>query len=94
MEEQIFKANDLELKLNNFEGPLDLLLHLVKEAKIEIKEGNQRLHKHTSRTHLGQQIMSIFSQFSLTKILLKRLFFLITDDKTELSMGKHLKHSK
>ena len=36
--EQIYKANELELKLNNFEGPLDLLLHLVKEAKIEIKD--------------------------------------------------------
>lgn len=38
MEEQIFKSNELELKLDNFEGPLDLLLHLVKEAKIEIKD--------------------------------------------------------
>ena len=38
MEEQIYKASELELKLNNFEGPLDLLLHLVKEAKIEIKD--------------------------------------------------------
>lgn len=38
MEEQIYKANELELKLSNFEGPLDLLLHLVKEAKIEIKD--------------------------------------------------------
>ena len=34
--------------------------------------------------------LSPFSfQFSLTKILLK-----ITDDKIELSVGKHLKHSK
>ena len=38
MEEQLYKASELELKLNNFEGPLDLLLHLVKEAKIEIKD--------------------------------------------------------
>lgn len=38
MEEQVYKAEGLELKLNNFEGPLDLLLHLVKEAKIEIKD--------------------------------------------------------
>ncbi len=38
MEEQILNTNELELKLENFEGPLDLLLHLVKEAKIEIKD--------------------------------------------------------
>ncbi len=29
---------DYSTKLENFEGPLDLLLHLVKEAKIEIKD--------------------------------------------------------
>ena len=29
---------DYSTKLENFEGPLDLLLHLVKEAKIEIRE--------------------------------------------------------
>lgn len=29
---------DYSTKLDNFEGPLDLLLHLVKEAKIEIKD--------------------------------------------------------
>ncbi len=28
---------DYSTKLDNFEGPLDLLLHLIKEAKIEIK---------------------------------------------------------
>ena len=38
MDEQVYKTNELELKLSNFEGPLDLLLHLVKEAKIEIKD--------------------------------------------------------
>ena len=27
---------DYSTKLDNFEGPLDLLLHLIKEAKIEI----------------------------------------------------------
>ena len=29
---------DYSTKLSNFEGPLDLLLHLIKEAKIEIKD--------------------------------------------------------
>ena len=29
---------DYSTKLENFEGPLDLLLHLIKEAKIEIRE--------------------------------------------------------
>jgi segregation and condensation protein A len=29
---------DLTVKLEQFEGPLDLLLHLIKEAKIDIKE--------------------------------------------------------
>ena len=29
---------DHSTKLDNFEGPLDLLLHLIKEAKIEIKD--------------------------------------------------------
>ena len=29
---------DYSTKLDNFEGPLDLLLHLIKEAKIEIRE--------------------------------------------------------
>lgn len=30
--------SDYEFKLDNFEGPLDLLLHLIKEAKIDIRE--------------------------------------------------------
>ena len=29
---------DYSTKLENFEGPLDLLLHLIKEAKIEIRK--------------------------------------------------------
>ena len=34
-----FESNvDYSTKLDNFEGPLDLLLYLVKEAKIEIRE--------------------------------------------------------
>lgn len=32
------KSDELSLSLSNFNGPLDLLLHLVKEAKIEIKD--------------------------------------------------------
>lgn len=32
------EQNVLELKLSNFDGPLDLLLNLVKENKIEIKD--------------------------------------------------------
>lgn len=32
------EKNVLELKLSNFDGPLDLLLNLVKENKIEIKD--------------------------------------------------------
>jgi len=32
------EKNVLELKLSNFDGPLDLLLSLVKENKIEIKD--------------------------------------------------------
>ena len=32
------EQNVLELKLSNFDGPLDLLLSLVKENKIEIKD--------------------------------------------------------
>ena len=32
------KTNELSLNIKNFNGPLDLLLHLVKEAKIEIKD--------------------------------------------------------
>lgn len=31
------KTNELSLNIKNFNGPLDLLLHLVKEAKIEIR---------------------------------------------------------
>ena len=30
--------SDYEFKLSNFEGPLDLLLHLIKEAKIDIRD--------------------------------------------------------
>lgn len=53
-------------------------------------KGNQRLHKHTKSFLTLDNKLSPFSfQFSLTKILLK-----ITDDKIELSVGKHLKHSK
>ena len=32
------KDNEYQFKLSQFEGPLDLLLHLVKEAKIDIKD--------------------------------------------------------
>ena len=32
------KSDSFELKLTNFSGPLDFLLHLVKENKIEIKD--------------------------------------------------------
>ncbi len=32
------KENECNFKLEQFEGPLDLLLHLVKEAKIDIKD--------------------------------------------------------
>ena len=32
------KTNEPSLNIKNFNGPLDLLLHLVKEAKIEIKD--------------------------------------------------------
>ena len=32
------KENQYQFKLDQFEGPLDLLLHLVKEAKIDIKD--------------------------------------------------------
>ena len=42
MEENKFvyeaKENEYQFKLDQFEGPLDLLLHLVKEAKIDIKD--------------------------------------------------------
>ena len=31
---------NLELHLENFDGPLDLLLHLVKETKVDIYEIN------------------------------------------------------
>ena len=27
---------DIEFRINDFEGPLDLLLHLIKEAKMDI----------------------------------------------------------
>ena len=30
--------SDYEFKLQNFEGPLDLLLHLIREAKVDIKD--------------------------------------------------------
>ncbi len=33
-----FREPELSVKLTDFEGPLDLLLHLVKENKIEIKD--------------------------------------------------------
>ena len=36
--EDEFDTTGLSVKLTNFEGPLDLLLHLVKDAKIEIKD--------------------------------------------------------
>ena len=34
-----FESNvDYTTKLSNFEGPLDLLLHLIKQAEIDIKD--------------------------------------------------------
>ena len=29
---------DMEFKINDFEGPLDLLLHLIKESKMDIMD--------------------------------------------------------
>jgi Uncharacterized conserved protein len=37
-ENNINLNNKLELSLENFQGPLDLLLHFVREEKIEIKD--------------------------------------------------------
>ena len=36
MTEKFFKINILELKLEGFEGPIDLLLSLVKDQKVDI----------------------------------------------------------
>ncbi len=38
--EEVLNVEDssLSFKLNNFEGPLDLLLHLIKQSKMEIEE--------------------------------------------------------
>ena len=36
--EESSSGGGLKLELSNFEGPLDLLLFLVKESKIEIKD--------------------------------------------------------
>ena len=36
MSENYFKNNVLELKLEGFEGPIDLLLSLVKDQKVDI----------------------------------------------------------
>jgi segregation and condensation protein A len=38
MESVIKKKLDYSVRLENFEGPLDLLLYLIKEAKIDIKD--------------------------------------------------------
>ena len=34
----LFQSSLMQFKLDNFEGPLDLLLHLIKEAKLDISE--------------------------------------------------------
>ena len=34
------KFMDYSIKINEFEGPLDLLLHLIKEANIDIQDCN------------------------------------------------------
>ena len=31
-----FGSDDMQFKINEFEGPLDLLLHLIKENKMDI----------------------------------------------------------
>ena len=36
MTDNFFKNNILELKLEGFEGPIDLLLSLVKDQKVDI----------------------------------------------------------
>lgn len=37
-EDLLLKTEELAFKLDNFEGPLDLLLHLIKEAKMDIAD--------------------------------------------------------
>lgn len=38
VEEEREQPNDYKIRVDKFEGPLDLLLHLIKEAKIDIKD--------------------------------------------------------
>ena len=38
VEESVEQSSQLQFKLDGFEGPLDLLLHLIKESNMSIKE--------------------------------------------------------
>ena len=38
LEENLEQSSQLKFKLDGFEGPLDLLLHLIKESNMSIKE--------------------------------------------------------
>ena len=46
--------SDYEVKLDSFEGPLDLLLHLIKDAKIDIKD--------IFISHVTEQYLNYMSQ--------------------------------
>ena len=55
-DEQVVDSNGLELQLNNFNGPLDLLLTLVKQNEIEIKD--------IFLSQVTEQFLSYMSQLS------------------------------
>ena len=66
-----------ELKLSNFEGPLDLLLHLISKAKIEIKdifvsEITEQYLSYMSQTDtLDMESASDFLQMAATLLYIK-----------------------
>jgi scpA/B protein len=68
---------DYEIKLSNFEGPLDLLLHLIKEAKVDIKDifvsqiTEQFLSYVTGMTELDMDKASEYMEMAATLLEIK-----------------------
>lgn len=88
--EEVKKMEQLEIKLQVFEGPLDLLLHLIDKNKINIYDipivsiTEQYLQYLKTMTQWNMDIMSEFLIMAATLIHIKAKMLLPKEEKEEL----------
>ena len=84
---------ELSVKLEAFEGPLDLLLHLLEKNKVSIYDipiveiTNQYLEYIQEMKRQDLNIMSEFLVMAATLIAIKSKMLLPKEEKEEVSIG-------